>query len=350
MATIVTNPYQVGGMIRDREQFVGRDREIREILGRVATMQSVSVVGERRIGKSSLLYHLKDTGSERLRAAGYKDYELRYLDVQPLVSAEEFYTHACRLIEGPNQVHGLALGGKDDLEKAVSGRKLMLCLDEFEQTVEADFGSEFFKFLRHLAQSGDIAFIIATKSPLSELYLSDEELTSGFPNVFTTLRLDELAEGEARALVETKRNSHSFSSQEVDKILELAGTHPYWLNFVCAQAYEAKQVGRLDSKAFNEIENRLKKERAMAESTRASEAKEAQPVSALLGTQAIGAPPVKDPNAALRWSLILTLVSLAIGGFSALAPNPPGMVLAFALLAVALLLLLLQAFKRRRTR
>ena len=32
-------------MIRDRKQFIGRERESAEILSRVATMQSVSVVG-----------------------------------------------------------------------------------------------------------------------------------------------------------------------------------------------------------------------------------------------------------------------------------------------------------------
>lgn len=336
-------------MIRDRTQFFGRERESTEILSRVATMQSVSVVGERRIGKSSLLFHFTNTGSERLSAAGYKDHTFFYLDVQPIASTKEFYTHACRLIERPNQVHGSALGGKDDLETAVSGRNLILCLDEFEQTVEADFGSYFFKFLRHLAQSGHIAFIIATKSPLSDLYLSDEELTSGFSNVFATLKLGELAEGEARALVEKKRNSHSFNPEEVDKILKLAGRHPYWLNFVCAQAYEAKQGGTLDNDAFTEIETRLIEERRMAESTRTPEAEEEQPVNALPRTQAIGEPTGKDGNALLRLSLILTLVSLAVGGFSGLAANPPGMVLAFALLVVGLLLLLAQAFKRGRT-
>ena len=45
MPSIVANPYQVGGMIRDRKQFIGRERESAEILSRVATMQSVSVVG-----------------------------------------------------------------------------------------------------------------------------------------------------------------------------------------------------------------------------------------------------------------------------------------------------------------
>ena len=171
-------------MIRDRKQFIGRERESAEILSRVATMQSVSVVGERRIGKSSLLFHLIDIGSEHLSAYGYTDHEFFYLDVQPIASSDEFYARACDLIDSQSQQRrGNKLHGKDDLENAVSGekgRKVVLCLDEFEQAVEADFESDFFKFLRHLAQSGDIAFIIATKSPLNELYRRDEDSRPAF--------------------------------------------------------------------------------------------------------------------------------------------------------------------------
>ena len=46
------NPYAQRGIIRDRTRFVGRERELQQIFSRLQTMQSVSVVGERRIGKS----------------------------------------------------------------------------------------------------------------------------------------------------------------------------------------------------------------------------------------------------------------------------------------------------------
>jgi len=54
------NPYLNRVMIQDPDQFYGRRREVTRILSRMGSdrPQSVSVVGERRIGKSSLLYHL----------------------------------------------------------------------------------------------------------------------------------------------------------------------------------------------------------------------------------------------------------------------------------------------------
>ncbi|MGH8569342.1 MAG: hypothetical protein ACREXU_15365, partial [Gammaproteobacteria bacterium] len=63
-----------------------------------------------------------------------------------------------------------------------------------------------------------------------------------------------------------------------------------------------------------------------------------------------GAPQGKDPNAPLRLSLILTLISLAIGGFSALSANPPGLFLALLVLGISLVLLLIQAVKGSRPR
>ena len=140
------------------------------------------------------------------------------------------------------------------------------------------------------------------------------------------------------------------SQMNFEQILALAGRHPYWLNYVCAQAYEAKQAGRLDRKAFDAIEARLNEERRMAQAMRTAEAEDAQPVTAALGTRTTGASEVKDPNAPLRWSLILTLLSLAIGGFSALSASPPGLYLALVILGVSLVLLLLQAVKGGRPR
>lgn len=53
--TILYNPFTNRGMITKENEFVGREREISDILARIRNGNSVSVVGERRIGKSSLL-------------------------------------------------------------------------------------------------------------------------------------------------------------------------------------------------------------------------------------------------------------------------------------------------------
>jgi hypothetical protein len=341
---IVANPYQAGGMIRNHDQFIGREREIRDTLSRVATMQSVSVTGERRIGKSSLLLHITATGKKRL-GDSYPDHEFFYLDVQPIESAEEFYDRACKLIKcEEDRLAGAvaaedAARDKDDLEDAIAGRKVVLSLDEFEQAVEADFGADFFKHLRHLAQTGNLALIVATKTSLSELYRRDEELTSGFPNIFTQLLLGELTDDEARQLVTAPRNGHRFSQEEADLILQIAGNHPYRLNLACALFYDAEQNGLIrEGRVPDDVRERLRAdfEAKLAASTDLHAApRKLHPAGAIGGDRSIprpSPPPVtpvpRSPLAIVRtnWTVRLSIifslltVILALSGTGAATP------------------------------
>ncbi|MEZ4516185.1 MAG: ATP-binding protein [Chloroflexota bacterium] len=54
----VDNPFYHRGAIRRQEDFIGRSTELAQILGLLRNGQSVSLIGPRRIGKSSLLLHL----------------------------------------------------------------------------------------------------------------------------------------------------------------------------------------------------------------------------------------------------------------------------------------------------
>lgn len=76
----IPSPFTNRGVITSPEDFFGRKIEINEVLTRLRTMQSTAVVGERRIGKSSLLYHLYQTGVRRLNNDAR--FRFLYLDLQ----------------------------------------------------------------------------------------------------------------------------------------------------------------------------------------------------------------------------------------------------------------------------
>ncbi|MGH9843151.1 MAG: hypothetical protein ACREEM_30810 [Blastocatellia bacterium] len=63
---LTPNPFTNRGPVTNPEDFFGRKDELEIVLSRLRSMQCVSIVGERRIGKSSLLYHLTQTGAEQL--------------------------------------------------------------------------------------------------------------------------------------------------------------------------------------------------------------------------------------------------------------------------------------------
>ena len=64
----VFGPFMAGPKITDPRLFVGRNEELHTIASRLTGEQpvSVNIVGRRRIGKSSLLYHFFQTYEQRV--------------------------------------------------------------------------------------------------------------------------------------------------------------------------------------------------------------------------------------------------------------------------------------------
>ena len=75
-------------MITTPDDFIGRQQQLNEIITRLRTLQSSSVVGERRIGKSSLLYHLSQTGTQRIDDVSYRFVYLDFQDIRMRTAAD----------------------------------------------------------------------------------------------------------------------------------------------------------------------------------------------------------------------------------------------------------------------
>jgi hypothetical protein len=72
------NPYSYGTVVSDPSMFFGREKILGDLCTRLGTRQSTSVVGLRRIGKSSLLCQLARTIPGRLG----QNYIPLYIDLQ----------------------------------------------------------------------------------------------------------------------------------------------------------------------------------------------------------------------------------------------------------------------------
>lgn len=338
------NPYAERGMIRDPQRFFGRKRELDEIFSRLATIQSVSVVGERRIGKSSLLYYITQTGQGR----SGPDYMYRYLDLQRVLSTEEFYTRVCKLLGENGNTH-------DDFEQAIQGKKVVLCLDEFEQATDNPaFDEEFFNVLRSLAQTGELALVVATQHTLSDLYRAEAIPTSPFYNIFSVLRLGLLTDTEARELVTRPAEiaGYPFNEGEIDFLLELGQKHPCWLNVACALLYDAK---RREPVNFDEVRSQFEEEvrnlrpapavQSMEDQQGSGEGHDKQPEHTVQPVQ-----PVGESVVVIRVAALLAAVGTAIGWLSTQAANLVGVFLAGGILLVAFGLLLNDWLQGRRRR
>jgi len=70
------NPYWNRKMIRDLKYFFGREKEMEKIFAAIEAPhpQNILIVGERKIGKSSLLYYIFQSSIEKQKLAHPEKY------------------------------------------------------------------------------------------------------------------------------------------------------------------------------------------------------------------------------------------------------------------------------------
>ena len=246
------NPYTWRTTIRDASAFVGRAAQLALLANLVATSQSCSVVGPRRIGKSSLLYHFAHTASADLPQV------VAYLDLEELAGAgpDDFYALAIERLmragrgrpDADPARDGTAAGFRRWLARITeAGVRLGLGCDEFEMlSRNARFDPDFFAYLRGLCSNYNLALVTSSRVSLFELCHQGNLQSSQFWNIFVPLPLGVLTEAEARTLV-----AQPFARAQVPLdvptqafALNLAGRHPFFLQSVCYRIFEELAQGR----------------------------------------------------------------------------------------------------------
>lgn len=255
----VDNPFFHRGAIRRPEDFKGREMEISQVLGLLRNGQSVSVIGPRRIGKSSLLIHLSRA---RVRAQMNMDPPQALfvlIDCQEFGGspAEEVYeallvglldAAEATGIEADNVQRPGTYRALDRVLHQVSQNSVsvVVLLDEFELLAANEHLTPyFFARLRGLTTKYGLAFLTASQRPLFAVTAEEEILSSPFFNIFVTLPLGLFSPEEARKLVRSRleNTDFDFSDALVDYLLFLVGPHPFFLHIAGYHAYQALAQG-----------------------------------------------------------------------------------------------------------
>lgn len=259
-------PFTAGSKIIDPRLFVGRKEELHAITSRLTQRQpvSINIVGRRRIGKSSLLYHFCQTYEQRVPEPG--NYVVIYLSLQDTQCRWEdgFYQAIARQLwhnltvqRNPELVEPLKVTPFNRLAFCAAmgqykrlGVLPVLCLDEFGPLFRypREFDNGFFDNLRSLMESHVVMLIVASHRKL-EFYQRRHKLTSAFFKLWQVLILNELTEKEANALVNLPASTipgatAALSTQEQRLARQLGGRHPYLLQLAASLFYEAHQLGR----------------------------------------------------------------------------------------------------------
>lgn len=249
------NPFFHRGAIRHVEDFVGREAEINQVLGLLRNGQSVSLIGPRRIGKSSLLLHLGHPSVREPFRLSQSDFLFVLLDCQELAGSppEEVYELLLdSLLEAAVQA-GLDLevavqpGTYRALDRALQtvhqqGKSVVVMLDEFELlAANQHLTPYFFARLRGLTTKYGLAFLTASQRPLFAITAEEAVLSSPFFNIFVTLPLGLFSNVEAHELFRLRlaRTSVDFAPELVEHLIELVGPHPFFLHIAGYHAVQA---------------------------------------------------------------------------------------------------------------
>jgi len=269
-----TNPFTYGNPIRDPARFHGRSEEIRQIVNRLrsSARESTSIVGERRIGKTSLLKHLANPQVAQGVGIDPANFCLVYIDFQGLtdITPQRFWEGVLRktareACDQPLQEEIKALLEMDtydlfnleDLFEIVSerGLTLVLLLDEFEYvTQNANFKSDFFGGLRALAIHQNLVLVTATRRELVDLCHSEEIKGSPFFNIFASVVLRPFQTQEAAELVDAYALGANLALSSRDKatILTLGGGYPFFVQMAGYHLVEAQAIGLPDTETYKE--------------------------------------------------------------------------------------------------
>lgn len=252
----IDNPFNFVGRVNRFEDFFDRDYERESLRGYLANGMCCQIVGPRRIGKSSLLYHLPGFARE-----WGMELAIAYLDLHSPRS------HTIKgLLEMIREQWQCAapldsLTGLEEQVKIINARgsRPVLCLDEFNELARRpeEFSSDFFLDLRGLAQEG-MAILTTARNPLSEL-VPGHTPASPFFNLFPILRLGPFSEEDAEDFVTLRRaGAPPFTSEEKRAILEFAKGHPAALQIACFHVLQAKRGGAKLSDAMARAEDEVK--------------------------------------------------------------------------------------------
>ncbi len=225
----------------------------RQVLGTIAgklsglSAQSVSIVGERRIGKSSLLLHLKNSLVDQLPPPHH--YLVIYLDLM------KAYCHSqkglMRVLRReltqswrepwPKNEDGDLIAFDFALEDLqAEGVRLILCLDEVENLTKrpAEF-NDLLEDWRAGGSMGQMALITASTQPLADLCQAGG-LISPFYNIFSQAHLGLLPAADWRALV---TDHMAVTEADLAFIETIAGGHPFYTQMAAGHLWQARAQG-----------------------------------------------------------------------------------------------------------
>ena len=247
------NPYIAGAPVLDEDMFFGREKLTQRMLN-VLHHNSLMITGERRIGKTTFLYHLKkiltvDEGSD------YRFFPV-FVDLQGVPEHGFFHALMTDVVEtlglSPATLGALRYAaesdgydGRDfshDLQRVVeelktrTDRKVKLALLIDEVDVLNEYSERINQRLRSIFMKTFSENLVAVMSGVGVKRTWNSEVSPWY-NFFDEIEITALSREEAEALVRTPvAGVFRYQGEAVERILELSQRKPYLVQKFCIHA------------------------------------------------------------------------------------------------------------------
>lgn len=256
----VRNPYSPHE-VRSTSMFFGRQREIAQLVDHLRDGQKLTILfGHKRIGKTSLLYHLRDyalRGDPGLLPVFVDAQAIEPLTPSRLARAlADAGTAVITEYFGGTATRGLRMRARDlradpfdafghwanAARETLRGRTLVFMIDEFTRLEEASrtgkLSADFFPRLRALIGSlPDIQWLLCLHESLYSALVSGDARDGMWALLQEgeATRLSYLdAEAAKRLIREPMGRFYTYDDFVVQRILELTAGHPYYIHIICS--------------------------------------------------------------------------------------------------------------------
>lgn len=269
------NPFTFGNPVNDQTLFIGRKNEINQIISRLVSPahESTSLIGDSRMGNTSLLKYLSNPLSVANLSLFPEMYHMVYIDFQgqeditPYIFWKRVFTSIFRsarnleekkLAGEYRQMDEYDLFDLEDFFVTIKelGIIIVLLMDEFEYvTQSSNIGGDFYGGLRSLAIHYNLPLIPATRHELSDLCHIESIKGSPFFNIFASVYLRPFSTEDSDEMLEIYLGkSHlAYLQEEKEYIEELGDGHPYFLQMAGYYWFHGKSQGLEGKDLFNQM-------------------------------------------------------------------------------------------------
>jgi energy-coupling factor transporter ATP-binding protein EcfA2 len=236
------NPFTDVVAIREPTRFVGREALLERLL-RLLEGGSVALVGERKIGKSSLLHRLADLLRQEPGQA------VVFWDFFDPVDVTRLWARATRELDSDGETW-------EDFKRAVRSRRVVLLLDEFDVAPERGFDLDLLRGCRALCQA-ERGLRLVTASRMLPKEIFPKPGAGSWPYDFLGIQpLGPLTEGESHRLLAHPwaPDTLHFGTPVCEELIALSGRHPYRLQRAAHHRYETECDSAYDWRAGYELD------------------------------------------------------------------------------------------------